>query len=423
MKRKKTLSKLLLTALITILSTSQVSAVSLDLQLNSTEYINGLIFYSDGSHTLTNAKGSLLITNPSLNLTVSDINIDFTGSITPASIHINSIGPNTTQVVSYQVDGSMIKIPLSVFETFTPEILKPEVNQTIVFNVSIYNSGGENVSIVLFDKTFPPELIFLNLSATVGAASVVSNNLTWADFTILPGTSEHVLLTFYTTPTSDIPIPSSNLVFSVPSYSASKALSLSAVTTTNFTLEKERITNDRWRVGVRVWDETEFNFSLHGVEVYLSDPQLNESVMIKNYSLNVNLKPGESWYDNFLYNYSSVPVFFTRVYYSIPSDLSGLSLPMTPVKSGGFILKSTVTGSPDKSHHVVRVIKSGNDEEETEPYADDIPPIEVVQGKSSNQDTSHQENNLPEINLPEIIGVIISIVLVSSLFWILFNKK
>lgn len=400
------------------MSISQVSAVSLDLQLNSTEYINGLIFYSDGSHTLTDAKGSLLITNPSLNLTVSDINIDFTGSITPASIHINSIGPNTTQVVSYQIDSSMITIPLSVFETFTPEILDPEVNQTIVFNVSIYNSGSENVSIVLFDKTFPPELFFFNLSATVGAASVVSNSLTWADFTILPGTSEHVQVTFYTTPTSDIPIPSSNLVFSVPSYSASKALSLSAVTTTNFTLEKERITNDRWRVGVRVWDETEFNFSLHGVDVYLSDPQLNESVMIKNYNLSVILQPGESWYDNFLYNYSGVPVFFTRIYYSIPSDLSGLSMPMTPVKSGGFILKSTVTSAPDKSHHVIRVIQPGNgEEEETEPYADDIPPIEVVQGESSNQDTSNQENNLPEI-----IGVIISIVLVFSLFWILFNK-
>lgn len=272
MRGNVTLSQLLLITSITLLCTSQVSAIPLDLQLNSTEYINGLIFYSDGSHTLINATGSLFITNPSLNLTVSDINIDFTGSITPASIHINSIGPNTTQVVSYQIDSSMITIPLSVFETFTPEILDPRVNQTIVFNVSINNSGSENVSIVLFEKTFPPGLTFFNLSATSGAASVVSNNLTWAGFTILPGTSEQVQVTFYTTPTSDILIPSSNLVFSVPSYSASTALSLSAVTTTNFTLEKERITIDIWRVGVRVWDETEFNYSLYGVEVYLSDP-------------------------------------------------------------------------------------------------------------------------------------------------------
>jgi len=419
MRGNVTLSQLLLITSITLLCTSQVSAIPLDLQLNSTEYINGLIFYSDGSHTLINATGSLFITNPSLNLTVSDINIDFTGSITPASIHINSIGPNTTQVVSYQIDSSMITIPLSVFETFTPEILDPRVNQTIVFNVSINNSGSENVSIVLFEKTFPPGLTFFNLSATSGAASVVSNNLTWAGFTILPGTSEQVQVTFYTTPTSDILIPSSNLVFSVPSYSASTALSLSAVTTTNFTLEKERITIDIWRVGVRVWDETEFNYSLYGVEVYLSDPQLNGSVMIKKYSLNVDLQPGESWYDSFLYNYSSVPVFFTRIYYSIPCDLSGLSMPMTPVKSGGFILKSTVTSTLDTSHHVVRVIRPGNgEEEETKPYEGEIPPVELSQGKSSSQVTSDQENNLPEI-----IGAIIFVVMIFSLFWILFAKR
>ena len=93
-------------------------------------------------------------------------------------------------------------------------------------------------------------------------------------------------------------------------------------------------------------------------------------------------------------------------------------MPMTPVKSGGFILKSTVTSALDTSHHVVRVIKPGNGkEDEPEPYEDEIPPIELAQGKSGTQVTSNQENNLPEI-----IGAIIFIVLIFSLFWILFAK-
>jgi len=92
---------------------------------------------------------------------------------------------------------------------------------------------------------------------------------------------------------------------------------------------------------------------------------------------------------------------------------------MTPVKSGGFILKSTVTSTLDTSHHVVRVIRPGNgEEEETKPYEGEIPPVELSQGKSSSQVTSDQENNLPEI-----IGAIIFVVMIFSLFWILFAKR
>ena len=68
---------------------------------------------------------------------------------------------------------------------------------------------------------------------------------------------------------------------------------------------------------------------------------------------------------------------------------------------------------------MVRVIRPGNgEEEETKPYEGEIPPVELSQGKSISQVTSDQENNLPEI-----IGAIIFVVMIFSLFWILFAKR
>ncbi|MBW6517013.1 MAG: hypothetical protein K0A89_00715 [ANME-2 cluster archaeon] len=74
---------------LSLLFSSPVSAIPLNLHLDTTEYINSLVFYSDGNYSLSDATGSLYITNPSLNNTIADINIDFTSGITPSNIHIN----------------------------------------------------------------------------------------------------------------------------------------------------------------------------------------------------------------------------------------------------------------------------------------------------------------------------------------------
>lgn len=337
--------------ILVLLFSSPASAVSLDLQLSSTEYINGLVFYSDGSHNLNNATGSLSITNPSLNHTVSDINIDFSGSITPSTIHINNLGPNNNTVVLYQIDKTLVNIPVSVVETFSPDLLEPGVSQTVTFNVTITNSGSEKLTIIQFDKNFPPEFNFVNLIATSGTTSFADNTLNWSNISILPTSSESVQLIFTSIPTADISIQSSNLSFTAPTYTASTTLSLSAVTTTNFTVEKERLSQDQWQVGVRVWDESEFNYSLYKVEVYVSDTELNGSTLIKTYTPGVVLQPQSFWYDRFQHNYSGVPVFFARIYYSIPFTISGSSVPLTPVTSGGYILESMVAGTSANSGH------------------------------------------------------------------------
>lgn len=330
--------------LLLLLLSSQVSALPLDLGLSTTEYINGLVFYPDGTYSLNNATGSLFITNPSLNHTVADININFSSGITPSSIHINELGYNNTTIVSYQVASTAISLPISVVETTTPATLKQGENQTLIFDVTISNSGTDIISVFQFDKIFPPELTFTGITSTNGSLNFNNNSVTWTNLTILPASGENMQISFYTTPSAAISLPTSNLSFALPTYSASTALSLSAVTTTtNFTLEKEKLSNDIWRVGVRVWDESEFNYSLYKTEVYVSDPLLTNTTLIKTFNPNITLQPGQSWYNELNYSYSGVPVFFTRIYYTLSFNLSGSSIPVTPVDSGGFIINSIVT--------------------------------------------------------------------------------
>ncbi|WP_406661809.1 hypothetical protein V7O66_04635 [Methanolobus sp. ZRKC3] len=46
-----------------------------------------------------------------------------------------------------------------------------------------------------------------------------------------------------------------------------------------------------------------------------------------------------SW---FFYDYEGTPVFFARIFYTIPYSISGTSMPLTASQSGGFIISSTV---------------------------------------------------------------------------------
>jgi len=95
-----------------------------------------------------------------------------------------------------------------------------------------------------------------------------------------------------------------------------------------------------------VWDESEFNYSQYKSEIYLSDTMLNNTALIKTFYPNVILQPGQSWHGELFYDYPDVPVFFGQVYYTVSFNLSGSSVPVTPVKSGGYIINSIV--SPDK---------------------------------------------------------------------------
>jgi len=54
-------------------------------------------------------------------------------------------------------------------------------------------------------------------------------------------------------------------------------------------VEKEKLSNNIWRVGVRVWDESEFNYSLYKTEVYVSDPLLTNTTLIKTFNPNITL--------------------------------------------------------------------------------------------------------------------------------------
>ncbi|MCQ1535049.1 hypothetical protein FTO70_04975 [Methanosarcina sp. KYL-1] len=327
----------------------QASAVSLNLELDAVEYLNDLVFYQDGTHSCGNVIGYLSVTNPSLNHTVSSIDISFSDGITPSGTYINELGPNSTAIVSYELPGSdTVPLP-SVSETVEPSSLYQGVEQEIVFRVDISNPGSESLDLLTFDRAFPEQLEFVGYTLSAGKLNRTGNSFLWEDFSISPGSEESLRLVFKTVPTSDLVLQPSNFSFTVPAFAASRDLSLSAVTSTRFAVEKQKVGEGEWKVGVVVEDASEFDCSLYGVEVYVSDTGLNETKLIRDYALDLNLRPGESWRDFFTYEYSGTPVFFAKVYYTIPYTISGSSMPLDSVEGGGFVINSIVSGDSGNS--------------------------------------------------------------------------
>ncbi|WP_445474590.1 hypothetical protein ACT9XH_09440 [Methanococcoides methylutens] len=320
----------------------QAGAVSLNLELDTTEYINDLVFYSDGTYDCGNITGYLSVTNPSLNDTVSDINITFSDGITPSGKFIGELKTNSTTIIPYQLSGSGVLALPEVIESADPSTLELDVEQEVTYRINISNPGSENIDILSFEKSFPAELNFMGYTASAGNMNWEGNRSQWDNFTIPAYSSQTLELNFRTTPGSDIILEPSTLSFTTPSIAASRSLSLSAVTTTSFTVEKQMIGKDKWNVGVIVDDASDFDYSLYRVEVYVSDTMLNDPVLIKEYDLDVSLQPGDTWSDSFNYDYSGIPVFFARIYYTIPYTISGNSMPLNPAGASGFVINSVV---------------------------------------------------------------------------------
>ena len=328
----------------------QAGAVSLNLELDTTEYINDLVFYSDGTYDCGNITGYLSVTNPSLNDTVSDINITFSDGITPSGKFIGELKPNSTTIIPYQLSGSGVLALPEVNESADPSVLELDVEQEVTYSINISNPGSENIDILSFEKSFPSELNFMSYTASAGSMNWDGNRSQWGNFTIPAYSSETLELIFRTTPGSDIVLEPSTLSFTTPSIAASRSLSLSAVTTTSFTVEKQMIGKDKWNVGVIVDDASDFDYSLYRVEVYVSDTMLNDPVLIREYDLDVNLQPGDTWSDSFNYDYSGTPVFFARIYYTIPYTISGNSMPLNPAGTSGFVINSVVYDDQETVH-------------------------------------------------------------------------
>jgi len=233
------------------------------------------------------------------------------------------------------------------------------------------------------------------------------NRSLWENFTIPPYSSETLDLPFRTTPESDIILQPSTLSFTSPAIVASRSLSLSAVTTTAFTVEKQMIAKDKWKVGVIVEDASDFDYSLYRVEVYVSDTMLNEPKLIKEYELEVNLRPDDTWSDSFAYDYSGIPVFFARTYYTIPYTISGNSMPLNPAETGGFVINSVVYGGQEK--------KRKNDGSNTTisisttPSSDGMELIIFGEGEIQNNDKEEDHNLL------YILLILIGLILIAGI--------
>lgn len=320
-------------------------AAALSLELEATEYVNDLVFYPNGTYGAGSVTGSLSVTNPSPNHTVSDINISFGDGITPSGVHINELSPKSTTTVSYEAPVPVtIQLP-SVRETVEPSTLYQGTEQEVIFQVEISNPGGKDISVLSFDREFPEELEFASLTFSAGSLNRTGNSFHWENFAVSAGSAENLLVVFNTTPVSDIVLQPSSFSFTTPSLTVSKDLSLSAVTSTRFAVEKQNIGKDQWNVGAAVEDASDFDCLLSGVEIYVSDLMLTEPKLIREYAPDLWLRPGESWRDSFTYEYEGIPVFFARVFYTIPCTISGLSMPLTASESGGFVISSIVCGT------------------------------------------------------------------------------
>ncbi|WP_440953812.1 hypothetical protein ACSAZK_08855 [Methanosarcina sp. Mfa9] len=365
-------------------------AAALSLELEATEYVNDLVFYPDGTYGSGSVTGSLSVTNPSPDHTVSDINISFGNGITPSGVHINELPPKSTTTVSYEAP-EPFTVPLpSVRETVEPLTLYRDMEQEVVFRVEISNPGSENIYVLSFDREFPEELEFASLTFSAGSPNRTGNNFHWENFSVSPGSAESLLVVFNTTPVSDIVLQPSSFSFTTPSLTVSKDLSLSAVTSTRFAVEKQKIGKDQWNVGVVVEDASDFDCLLSGVEVYVSDLMLTEPKLIREYAPDLWLRPGESWRESFTYEYEGTPVFFAKVFYTIPCTISGSSMPLTASESGGFVISSIVCGTSDAPGGSLG--PEGSGDVVVDP---DVPGEEDSSEEDSSEKDSNEEDSIP----------------------------
>ena len=360
-------------------------AAALSLELEATEYINDLVFYPEGTYGSGSVTGSLSVTNPSPDHTVSDINISFGDGITPSGVHINELSPKSTTTISYESPGP-VTVPLpSVRETVEPLTLYRGTEQEVVFQVEISNPGSEDISVLSLDRGFPVELEFASLAFSAGSLNRTGNSFHWENFTISPGAAESLRVVFNTTPVSDIVLQPSSFSFTTPSLTVSKDFSLSAVTSTRFAVEKQNIGKDQWNVGVMVEDASDFDCLLSGVEVYVSDLMLTEPELIREYAPDLRLRPGESWRDSFPYEYEETPVFFAKVFYTIPCTISGLSMPLTASESGGFVISSIVCGTSDTPGGALG----------PEGFGDVVVDPDVPGEEDSSEEDNNEEDSMP----------------------------
>jgi hypothetical protein len=250
-------------------------------------------------------------------------------------------------MVSYELESSKVSLPV-ITETVTPSFLCSGVKQEVIFEVEISNPGCEDLRVLWFEKTFPRELKFVDCTLSEGTLNITGNNFQWENFSVNSRCRERLKLVFTITPVSDLAFSASNISFITPAFEASRNFSLSAVTNTRFAVEKQRLGEGEWKVGVIVEDASEFDFLLYNVKVYVSDTMLNEPRLIRDYYLNSSLKPGEYWQDSFTYKYSGTPVFFAKICYTIPYSIYG-SMTLNSVGNGNIAINSVISG--DKIHH------------------------------------------------------------------------
>jgi len=412
----------------------QAGAVSLNLELNTTEYINDLVFYSDGTYDCGKIIGCLSIKNPSFNDTVSDINIDFSDGIKSSVVHINELGPASTRTVTYYLPRTdAISLP-SVYETVSPPPLSRDVEQEVAFRAEISNPGSEEIGILAFEKEFPEELEFVNCTFSAGSVNRKANSFHWEDFSVSPNSTENLLVIFKTRPCSDIVLRPSNFSFITPSFEASKGLLFSAVTKTRFAVEKQKLGDCEWNVGVVVEDASEFNYSLYKVEVYVSDLSLRETKLIKEYNMDLSLRPGECWRKSFTYEYQGTPVFFAKVYYTIPYTISGNSMPISAAGYGDFVVNSVVlekNGSVNHDHSTqkLKIMDSIPAVSKTDSVSTDsnssssLPADEEVSTKENiSQKNTSQKNIYKEEKVKNFVPLIILLLLtlLGLIIWKIF---
>lgn len=417
-----------------MLACPQAEAVSLNLELKTTEYINDLVFYSDGTYNCGKVIGCLSIKNPSSNDTVSDININFSDCIKSSVTHINDLDPASTRTITYEFPRlGAIQLP-SVYETVSPSSLSRGVEQEVAYRADISNPGSEEIGVLAFEKEFPEELEFVNCTFSAGSINRTGDIFHWENFSVSPNSTENLLVNFKTTPCSEIILRPSNFSFTTPSFAASKSISLSAVTKTLFAVKKQKVGDREWNVGVEVEDASEFNYSLYKVDVYVSDPSLRETKLIREYEMNLSLRPGECWRKSFTYEYQGTPVFFAKVYYTIPYTISGNSMPISAAGYGDFVVNSVVLEKNGSVHHdhstqKLKIIDSipavsKNDSVSTDSNSSSsLPADEEVSTKENiSQKNTSQKNIYKEEKVKNFVPLIILLLLMllGLIIWKIF---
>ena len=300
-------------------------------EVNTTDFLSNITYDSDGIASFGSGYGFVTVHNPTVSSQLLSVNLTLWDGMQP--IFVESIAPSSDYSNRYDLCATSVQVPLKVKESITPTSLVAAGQHEIIINVDVENTGAADVTGFEYLKQLPAGLVPEPGSGD-GSVQVIGGNLTWTIDRIKPGEQKHLVAVFDIVPATDIYLPGAYISFTYSSSFVNGDPSIASSSDMPMVLQKLKPNPSTWAAGVNVPDNSEFMMKVDTVLLYRADVSSPfVTSLLKTYTPNTLIGPGESWSADYMDTYGGTPVYYMSLSYSIPYTITRNSYPLTPART------------------------------------------------------------------------------------------